>query len=195
MRTSIGSLALASFLVAPLAASAQEIAWRGYHEGQEQGQKAGKPLAVFAGIGPAGPEQLIEEGSFSPEVRKILADGYVCVYLDANRPADATLIRQFGITRNKGVILSDRTGNVQAFFHDGTLVASDLTRQLRQFADPNVVVHTTHSNAPSRVSYYPPDSTTPGYNAFGGSVVPAIPYFPQSFQPSFAPMMRGGGGC
>src|SRR3954449_651734 len=138
MRTSIGSLVLAGFLVAPLAASAQEVNWRSYPEAQEQGQKAGKPLAVFAGVGPGGPEQFIEEGALTPEVRKILADQYVCVYLDANRPADEALIRQFGIKRNKGLVLSDRSGEVQAFSHDGTLSASDLTRQLRLFADPNV---------------------------------------------------------
>src|SRR5829696_4512520 len=157
MRTSVGFFAMASLLVAPLLnASAQEVSLtRSYSEAREQGQKAKKPLAVFVGAGPAGHVQTIQEGSFTNEIRKILSDAYVCVYLDAERPENRALIEQLRITRGAGVILSDRTGGLQAFHHDGVLDAAELVSQLQRFADPNVVVQTTAGGSTARVSYYP----------------------------------------
>ncbi len=165
MRTSIGFLALSVLLVAMTGAvSAQEIAWkRTYQEGRQEGQKAGKPLAVFVGSGPA-PGKHLMEGSLSSAIRKILADHYVCVHLDADRDDQQRLIRELGIRSNQGLVLSDRTGDLQAYSCDGPMSESELARQLRTFADPTVVVRTTVTgNAPSvalanplqRVSYYP----------------------------------------
>lgn len=197
MRTSLGFLALACLLAAPLAAtSAQEVTWRSYSEGQVVGLKAGKPLAVFVGAGRAGHEQINQDGSYNGEIRKILADRYVCVYLDANRPEDQPTIRQFGIHYGTGLVLSDRTGQLQAFHHDGTLSGSDLSRQLRRFADPFLVVDTTRTAGAERVSFYPPP-------AMSQDVVPAsfaapAPLFQQQpvfAQPSFRSFGGGGASC
>jgi hypothetical protein len=213
MRTSIGFLALAGFLVAPLAAaSAQEVAFKSYPEGQEFGRKAGKPLAVIVGAGRTGLNHLTQEGTVSPEVRKTLADKYVCVFLDTNRPADRAVIRQLGIQSGTGLVLSDRTGDLQAFSHDGTLPASDLSRQLKRFADPHVIVSATQSNASQRYSFYPQTELAgeytgaPAYPA-APAIQPALGGFQPSFggfqpalggfQPSFGGSISGGrsGGC
>ena len=165
MRTSIGFLALSVLLAGSASAvSAQEIAWkRSYQEGRQQGQQAGKPLAVFVGSGSV-PGKVVPEGSLSSAIRKILADHYVCVYLDADRDDQQRLIRELGIHSRQGLILSDRTGDLQAYSCDGPMSDSELARQLRTFADPTVVVRTTMTgNAPTvppantiqRVSYYP----------------------------------------
>jgi hypothetical protein len=165
LRSSIGLLALSVLLAGSASAvSAQEIAWkRSYQEGRLQGQKTGKPLAVFIGAGST-PEKAIPEGTLGSAIRKILADHYVCVHLDAARDDQQRLLRELGIRSDRGLVLSDRTGDLQAYSCDGPMSDSDLERQLRTFADPAVVIRTTLTgNAPSvtpanplqRVSYYP----------------------------------------
>lgn len=180
MRTSVRLLSLFVLLaVSAGAVSAQEIAWkRSYQEGRQQGQKASKPLAVFVGSGSV-PGKVIPEGSRSSAIRKILADHYICVYLDADRADQQRLIGELGISSKQGLVLSDRTGNLQAYFHDGALSEGELAHQLSTFADPAVVVRTTLTgSAPSvtptnsiqRISYYPqnaqpyqPVQTVPNY--------------------------------
>jgi hypothetical protein len=81
----------------------------------------------------------------------VLADKYVCVYLDAEQ--SQRLVRDLGIN-NAGLVISDRTGSVQAFHHNGRLTSAELAQQLRRFGDPNLVVSNTVSNTSSRVSYY-----------------------------------------
>lgn len=175
--TSIGSLTAACLLVAASASSAADVAWlTNYPEAQEQGQREQKPLAVFVGSGRAGHAKLVQEGSFSNGVRKILADHYVCVYVDADRDENQRLLRALDITGDHGLVISDRTGQIQAFHHSGALAADELNRQLQHFADPNVPINTTVTNAPQRVSYYPP--TPPAVNPYQQNVVP-------SFQPIF----------
>lgn len=190
MRTSIGFLALAGLLTAPLAASAEGVAFTSYSEGQEFGRKAGKPLAVIVSAGRAGLTQLTQEGFVAPEVTKTLADQYVCVYLDADRPENQTVLRQLGIQSGTGLVLSDRTGELQAFHHDGRLPAGDLSRQLWRFADPHVIVATTQSNTVERLSLYPPAAPAPAYTP-GMLAAPAIP----AYQPALAAPMSGGRNC
>ncbi len=157
MRTSVGFFALASLLVAfagPV--SAQELAWRNsYLEAREHGQKVKKPLAVFVGVGPTGFQQIVQDGSFSSDVRKALANEYIPVYLDADKAEHKRLIQELGISTRKGVVLSDRAGDTQAFFYDGTLSEVELTRQLRHFADPALIVRSTSTTSTGRFSYYP----------------------------------------
>src|SRR5262249_43696729 len=136
--------------------------------------KEGRPLAVFVGSGKAGYKAVSREGTLNADVRKLLKENYVCVYLDADKPASQTLIDALEITRGKGLVISDRTGQVQAFHHDGTLTDGPMARSLRRFADPATTVRTTETNPSSRVSYYPPN----GYNGYGSNGYPYGGYIP-----------------
>ncbi len=53
-----------------------------------------------------------------------------------------------------GLVLSDRSGSVQTYHHDGTLSDDELASQLQHFADPALEVHTTITNVEPRVSFY-----------------------------------------
>lgn len=151
MYTSFVSLSL---LLAPVVAADASPAWQtGYSAALEVGQQQKKPVAVFVGSGPKGQATLLKEGQLSPDAQKLLADHYVCVYLDRSQPGNQRLVRDLGIT-SAGLVISDRTGNYQAFHHDGRLSQTDLARQLRRFGDPNLVVSSTVSNTSSRISYY-----------------------------------------
>ncbi len=156
MYTSFGILALAGFLVAPSPSNQQEPVWgKNYLVAQEKGAKEKKPLAVFVGNGQGGFHKLAQEGQLSDTIKKTLADRYVCVYLDTRSQSQQALIKALAITKGQGLVLSDRTGNLQAYHHDGPMSTAELAKQLSHFAAPQVEVLTTVTNVNQRVSYYP----------------------------------------
>lgn len=129
------------------AATPEKPAWlQDYGLARTEGRKEGKPLAVFIGSGESGWEQLSREGAFGNEIAGLLADNYVCVYVDANSKAGRKLASAFEITEDTGIVLSDRGGDLQAFRHEGTLANQDLKRYLRKYAEPDRVTVVTDSN-------------------------------------------------
>ncbi len=172
MHTSVGFLAFASFLSGFSWDTAQsEIPWKAtYQEGRSHGQKVKKPLAVIVGAGKTGYQKLIQDGSLTSDVRKILANEYIPVYLDSEKAENKRLIADLGITLGKGIVLSNREGNTQAFFHDGTISEGDLTRQLKHFADPTLVVQTTVTLSTYQSSFYPSlGSSRTSYYPYSGT--------------------------
>jgi hypothetical protein len=98
-----------------------------------------------------------------------------------------------------GVVLSDRTGSLQAFYHKGDMASADLIRFLKRCAEPNRNVRTTETinssmqtsmyldpaqgGNPSSVGYY-----APAYGSMGFTNSPYGYY-------GGAPMFTGGGSC
>ena len=48
------------------------------------------------------------------------------------------LASDFGVTGSMGLVLSDKTGDLQVLLHSGDLSAVDMTRWVKHFADPSV---------------------------------------------------------
>ncbi len=164
MYTSVTVLALSSVLAL---SGAEGPSWsKDYAAARKQAANAGKPVAVFFGSGPAGYEKVARDGGFNAATLKALADNYVCCYVDVSTPAGQALAKAFEISKGVGLVLSDRTGKLQAFSCDGDLSVADLRRCLERFADPNLVVRTTVTDLNERTSYYSPSSVAvSGYNA------------------------------
>src|SRR5439155_4325568 len=162
--TSVMLVALTGSAVASYAT--QDLAWQtDYVQARKMGETQRKPLAVFIGSGATGYDKVCRDGKLSAEVQKLLADNYICVYVDASTPAGEKLVKELAMTQPMGLVISDRTGQLQAFYHQGDLPETAMTQWLRRFADPNVVVRTTVVNDDSRVSmYYSPN----GANGFTG---------------------------
>src|SRR5438132_2186411 len=121
MRTSILALAIAA--VAPCLAQAQSPTWQtNYAAALLKSVQQQKPLAVVFGEGTDGWKQL-GGGTFSAEARRSLAEQYVSCYVDTTTPDGKALARQFGLTTPIGLVISDRTGALQAFWHQGPLAA------------------------------------------------------------------------
>jgi hypothetical protein len=153
-----------------------------YDQARQTGITENKPLAVIFGSGEGGYARVCREGKLGADVEKLLAESYVCLYVDLNTAAGKKLASDFAISRDTGMVLSDRSGKVQAFYHDGDLSAADLSKWITRFADPNTAIRTTMTNESStQVSWYPPAGYSTGY-APGG-------YY-GGFGPSW-----GGGGC
>jgi hypothetical protein len=161
MYTSLAILTLANF-IAPSPAPFSPH-WLGdYWTAQKRAQKEQKPLAIFVGAGQKGFNQLSWEGNLTKPIQKILAEHYVCLYLDTTQKAGQDLAEDFEITKGLGLVISDRTGKIQAYHHDGGLAASALAARLQKFADPDLEVQTTESN--SRTSYYQGSGQGSGQN-------------------------------
>jgi len=154
MHTSLVVVALSGLL--SVFAPPDSVAWQNdYHQARETVPTQNKPLAVFIASGANGYDKVSRDGTLSPEVQKALLDSYICVYVDSSTPSGQKLATDFAITGGTGLILSDRTGQKQAFYHSGDLSNVDLTTWLQRFADPNLVVSSTMTIATERLSMYP----------------------------------------
>jgi hypothetical protein len=155
MCTTVVLVALSGTLASSV--SSTEPGWLNeYGKARLRGQQEEKPLAVFIGSGKAGWEQVSREGKLAREVKQLLAQNYVCLYVDTAEEAGKRLAMAFEVTYGPGLVISNHSGNVQAFRHEGDLDNPALEQYLRRFADPNQVVTRTETNPSSRVSYYSP---------------------------------------
>jgi thioredoxin 1 len=102
-----------------------------YSTARARGVEAGRSLAVFVGKGKAGAAQCCRDGKLSDAAEKLLAKHYVCVYVDVEKPSNKWLADAFAFTKGNGVALSDRSGNIQTFYHDGEVSAAKLLDALR----------------------------------------------------------------
>jgi hypothetical protein len=144
-------IALAGYFAS---ATLESPAWQAdYGSAQRLGKEGYKPLAVFIGSGKAGWNQISREGQLAKDVNRMLAKNYVCVYVDAERETGKQLALEFRVPKGPGLILSDHSGNHQAFFHRGDLTNEQLSRYLSRYADPNRVVQVTDANAAEPPSY------------------------------------------
>jgi hypothetical protein len=143
MYTSLVVMALAGISGATPSAS-----WQSYAQASQTVEKERKPLAVFLGTGQNGWEQVA--GSLSSEAEKVLAASYLCAYVDTNSPEGKKLAQAFAMKNGVGVVLSDRTGTNQAYWHDGNLPQTELVRQLVR-----------HSMS-TRTSMYPAEDSAVG---------------------------------
>jgi hypothetical protein len=157
VNTALVSLALAGILSAP--------SWQtSYVDAQQNAVAQRKPLAVVFGPGTNGWSKIVSSESPAPEVSKLLKDQYVCVYVDTDTQAGKQFARNFEIAGDRGLVISDRSGSMQAFWHQGDLPNDSLTRYLTKYADPNLVVAGTETVMQPRTSYYPAQGYYPPQN-------------------------------
>src|SRR5688572_28743747 len=83
-----------------------------------------KPLAVFIGHGNAGYAKLVG-GSIPVDAGQLLAQNYVCVYVNTDTESGKTLAGQFDIS--KGLVISGKGGTVQALRYSGAVSPLQLT--------------------------------------------------------------------
>jgi hypothetical protein len=145
MYTSVVLVAVTS-LLAHEALVPERPAWLfDYSLAAQQGIARQKPLAVFIGTGSTRWEELSKEGTLGKQVKEILASHYVCVYLDTNKEEGRRLAKAFSISTGAGLVISDKSGKLQAFRHDGDLVSSEMQSYLTRYADPDRVAVTTET--------------------------------------------------
>jgi hypothetical protein len=171
MFTSTFVIALASYLAST---SLESPSWHAdYGSAQRLGREGSKPLAVFIGSGKAGWNQLSREGELANDAKRLLAKNYICVYVDAKQESGKQLAAEFRVPKGPGLIISDSTGQYQAFFHRGNLSNEQLAQHLSRYADPYRVVRATETNPAAPPVYpqvYPAVAADPFYQP--------VPYTP-----------------
>ena len=165
MNTSIVWIALISS-AGSAAALPKVPSWHmDYAAAQKQGAETKKPLAVVIGHGANGWESITGDGQMDPAVGEMLQSKFVCVYIDTAMAEGEKLAGAFEMKH--GLVLSDRSGEKQAYRHVGTLSNGDLSTVLTRYADPERPLTRTESNVQEQIRYYPPGAS----NYFA-------PYFP-----------------
>src|SRR3954447_10477418 len=71
-----------------------------------------KPMAVFVGSGKDGWGKAGRSGSIDPQINRLLATKFVCVYVDTDTTAGRKLATAFEVV-SKGLIISDKVGTTQ----------------------------------------------------------------------------------
>ncbi len=138
------STSLATAAVAGLLASgslANQPAWQSdYKKALAQAVQQQKPVAVFIARGGAGHARLVTEGGLGSDATRALRNNYVCLYVDTETARGQALAGAFQI--GEGLIISDKTGGVQALRHEGAVSQTDLTNYLTRYVNAGQVTQT-----------------------------------------------------
>ena len=144
--------------------SLEAPSWRtSYRDAATAAASLRKPIAVFITTG--SPAKLVKEGTLGKDAAKLLRDGFVPLTVDTATPEGKELANTFNLT--EGLVISDRTGGVQALRHTGSLTDGELKGYLTKYATPATATTTE----------------------FRGSVPAPVTIQPQYqvYQPQFAP--------
>jgi hypothetical protein len=128
------------------------LSWeQDYRQARTVGTRDNKPLAVFFGSGTDGWKQILRDGPLDRDSRKLLSERFVLVYVNQETDAGKSLAEVFDLAGKRGLVISDRTGGLMAFRHEGDLELKELTQHLTHYSAPDYVVTTTDSNKPALV--------------------------------------------
>jgi hypothetical protein len=163
MYTSILLVALSG--VAPSAETKAPVWSLDYAAAKKMSASEKKPLAVFLAPGTGAYDKIGRDG-LGDEARGLLTSRYVCVHVDTSTSRGKELAQAFEMSDGLGIVIGDRTGDKQAFRHEGDLARADLVRYLKRYSDPDYVVVRTESN-PEHVHKPAAGVTYPSYAPAG----------------------------
>lgn len=130
-------------LSAALTAGAATPTWQSdYAKALQTASAEQKPIAVFIGKGETGYTK-VAGGQIPTDAGQLLAQNYVCVYVNTDTAAGKALAGKFDIS--KGLIISGKGGDVQALRYAGTVTPIELTGFLTKYSSAKAV--TTTENA------------------------------------------------
>ena len=180
----IGSTILVALTTLLASPGTESLVWqKDYATALQRGKETGKPLAVFVGKGANGWQSMAKEGKIDAKSEEVLAQKYVCVYIDVSAEAEKRVAESFDLHSSPGLVISSPGGAVQAFRHEGELQQADLQQKLDRFSDPKLVVVTTEGAKVDRTSLYPPNYYQPTYQGGPGQ----MGYFPGTAAPGYCP--------
>lgn len=146
MMLSLTLTALTGFLATSVPA---QPAWQtDYSKARALSVELKKPVAVFLAAG--GSDKLVT-GGIGDDAAKLLKDRYVCLSVDTATPAGRELAAAFRMA--EGLVISDKTGGVQALRHDGAVTKDQLTGYLARFSTVSTVTTTENRSNVAPVGY------------------------------------------
>jgi hypothetical protein len=131
-------------------------AWnRDYDSARRRAEAANKPLAVIIASGSDGWTSICKEGELKPDVRRLLTQHYVCLYVDATAPAERELARSFETKSAPLLVLSDHSRAYQAYRHSGVLTNSSLAQLLQRYSSAQAFAAQQEQAVVQPVAYEP----------------------------------------
>jgi len=125
----------------------------------QRARAGNKPVAVFIGTGKDGWKAICEEGDLGQEVRRLLAEHYVCLYVDASQAGQKELVQSFAVGQSPLLVLSTRDRAYQAYRHSGALGNASLAQALRRHATEEAASPQVSAPAANVVYYEAPCRT------------------------------------
>jgi hypothetical protein len=127
MYTSIMGVALA----AAFASSAPTLtpAWyHNYRQARDLGEQEHKPLVVVIGSGKTPWANLTKVAEQDESINQTLLSSYVCLFIDVDTEDGQRLAKFFDMSQ--GLVISDKSGEVQAYRQAGELSATTVAKAL-----------------------------------------------------------------
>jgi len=126
MNTSIMGVALAAaFATAPTLTPA----WHhDYRQARSLGERERKPLVVVIGSGKTPWANLSKVAEQDESINQTLLSSYVCLFVDTDTTEGQRLAKFFEMSQ--GLVISDKSGEVQAYRQSGELPANQVARAL-----------------------------------------------------------------
>ena len=156
-------IALVTTTLLGSAPSATVPLWQSdYGQALSEAGRVRKPLVVAIGHGANGWDKVVADAFSEPTIVALRSE-FVCLYVDTDTPAGQKLADQLQLSTGPALVITDRTGQLQAYKRSGALPDVEVRRVLFRFADPDQVVRTTETSgvrpaapAPAATSYYTP---------------------------------------
>jgi len=169
MYTSMIGVALSAVLGAPAALAP---AWQhDYGLARQLGEREHKPLVVVIGSGSSSWAKLAQVSEQDETINPTLRDKYVCLFVDTDTTDGRKLAQSFDMS-GPGLVISDRSGTVQALRRTGEVPAPELAQTLTSHADDTYVARKLSPPVTQPVSYspsfYAPAPVFAGFGGFGG---------------------------
>src|SRR5262245_16746251 len=130
----VSAVLLALALTAP-SESPQPVWQTDYAKSLQIAKESSKPIAVVIGSGQDGWKSICTNGSFGDGVTKILADNYVCTYVDASDARNHKLVQDFETRQYPTLIISDRGGALQMHRQVGAMDSTQLQGTLQRMVN------------------------------------------------------------
>jgi hypothetical protein len=172
MNTSILGAALMAALF-PAHTAALAPAWlNDYRMARELGSREHKPLVVVIGSGKTDWANLSRPAEQDETINQTLRSSYVCLFVDTDTSDGQQLAQSFAMA-GPGVVISTRSGDVEAYRKAGEVPATELAKELVNHTDDTYVAR----------KLAPPPAA------------PLAPIQPVYYQPAFSGFGGGFGGC
>jgi hypothetical protein len=135
-----------------------------YRMARELGSRENKPLVVVIGSGKTDWANLAKPAEQDGSINQTLRSSYVCLFVDTDTTDGQQLARSFDMS-GPGVVISTRSGEVEAYRKAGEVPAGELAKELVNHTNDEYVARKLAPPAPAPVqpAYY----QTP-VGSFGG---------------------------
>ena len=148
MNTSIIGVALVAALF-PAHNATLAPAWHhDYRQARDVGSRENKPLVVVIGSGKTDWANLAKPAEQDGSINQTLRSSYVCLFVDTDTTEGQTLARSFEMS-GPGVVISTRTGDVEAYRKAGEVPARELAKELVNHTDDGYVARKLAPPAPA----------------------------------------------